>query len=145
MTDKNTIEEEDSLSEQDILFNAWLDDELDDDERQAFQHRLDNDSEFKQAHERFVSVMQVVRKIPFEFAPDDFVDNVQGFIRQRSRGRFFADNFLTQQRMPYEVVAVVMMLVMAAVYILMEAPPDTGVKPVPTPETQQITPSDRDD
>lgn len=142
MTDKNTIEE-DSLNEQDILFNAWLDDELDDAERQEFQKRLDTDPEFKHAHERFVSVMQVVRKIPFEFAPDDFVDNVQGYIRQRSRGRFFTDNFLTQQRMPYEVVAVVMMLVMAAVYLLMEAPHDTDVKPVPTPEIQELPAADR--
>ncbi len=145
MTDKNTIEEEDCLSEQDILFNAWLDGELDDAERDDFQRRLDTDPEFKHAHERFVSVMQVVRKIPFEFAPDDFVDNVQGYIRQRSRGRFFTDSYLNQQRMPYEVVAVVMMLVMAAVYILMEAPHDTGVKPSTAPEIHDSTATDRDE
>lgn len=134
--------DEDFLDEQDALFNAWLDGELNPTELAAFEKRLAQDPDFKSAHEQFKSIMQIVRKIPFEFAPDDFVDKVQGHIRQRSRGRFFTDSFLTQQRMPYEVVALVMMLVMAAVYILMEAP-DTNVTPVvsiPSLDTPELQP-----
>ncbi len=131
------------LSEQDALFNAYLDDELSERERDEFNARLRDDPEFKRAYDGFVGVMQVVRALPFEFAPDDFVDKVQGRIRQRSRGRFFAENFLTQARLPYEVVAVVMMIVMAAVYLLMEAPHDAEIVDVANPSGWQA-PADAD-
>lgn len=122
------------MSEQDLLFNAYLDGELNDDERADFKARLADDPMFAEAWEDFSSFMGAVHQLPFEFAPDDFVDNVKSRIRTRSRGRFFAEEYLFATRMPYEVVALVMIIVMAAAYLFMGAPPDRGMQDVKLPD-----------
>jgi anti-sigma factor RsiW len=122
------------LSELDMLFNAYLDGELSDEEREEFDDRLESDPDFAHAWENFASVMGGLRGMPFEFAPDDFVDKVKGRIRTRSAGRFFAEEYLFKTRMPYEVVALVMIIVMAAAYLFMGAPPDKQMQDVNMPE-----------
>lgn len=118
------------LSEQDVLFNAYLDGELEGEELTAFDERLSTDPDFAKAWENFSSIMNGVRNLPFEFAPDDFVEKVQGRIRTRSRGRFFAEELLFGPRMPYEVTAMVMIIVMAAAYLFMGAPTDKQMQDV---------------
>jgi anti-sigma factor RsiW len=122
------------LSELDLLFNAYLDDELSDEEREEFDDRLESDPDFARAWDDFSSVVGGLRGMPFEFAPDDFVDRVQGRIRTRSAGRFFAEEYLFKTRMPYEVVALVMIIVMSAAYLFMGAPPDKQMQDVDVPE-----------
>lgn len=122
------------VSERDLLFNAYLDDELSDEERQDFDSRLAADPSFAEAWEDFASIMDAVHGLPFEFAPDDFVDQVRSRIRTRSRGRFFAEEFLFSTRMPYEVVAMVMIIVMATAYLFMGAAPDRGMEDVQLPD-----------
>ena len=122
------------LSEQDLLFNAYLDGDLSADERAEFDERLDSDPDFAKAWENFSDVMGAVHNLPFEFAPDDFVDRVKGRIRTRSRGRFFAEEYLYRTRMPYEVVCIVMIIVMVAAYLFMGTPPDQGMEDVNLPD-----------
>lgn len=122
------------LSEQDVLFSAYLDDELSPDERRDFEGRLAADPQFAEAWEHFSMIMGAVDALPFEFAPDDFVERVRGRIRTRSRGRFFAEEYLFKARMPYEVVALVMIIVMAAAYLFMGAPPDRQMQDVRLPD-----------
>lgn len=122
------------VSEQDLLFNAYLDNELSTDERRDFDARLAADPAFARAWEDFSSIMGAVHGLPFEFAPDDFAEKVKSRIRTRSRGRFFADEFLFRTRMPYEVVALVMIIVMAAAYLFMGAPPDKQMQDVRLPD-----------
>lgn len=113
-----------ALEEQDLLFNAYFEGDLTAQERAEFDQRLETDEAFGHAYEEFVSIMGGLRALPFEFAPDDFVEQVQSRIRRRSRGRFFADNYLYSSRVPYEIVALVMMVVMAGAYMMMESPHD---------------------
>lgn len=115
------------LDERDLLFNAYFDGELTQAERVAFEARLEGDAAMRREYDAFLRVVGGVRALPFEFAPDDFVERVQSRIRKRSKGRFFADNYLNTSRVPYEVIALVMMVVMAAAYMMMEAPRDAAL------------------
>ena len=121
---------ESDVSEQDLLFNAYIEGDLDRSEREDFARRLETDPEFRKAWEQFERIMGGIRRLPMEFAPDDFVDRVRGRIRTRSNGRFFAENMLFNDHMPYEVVAVVMMIVMATTYLFFGAPPDAKMHDV---------------
>ncbi len=114
--------------EQDLLFNAYFEGDLTADEREEFERRLETDPDFKHDYDEFVHIMGGLRTLPFEFAPDDFVDKVQSRIRRRSKGRFFTENYLYTTRVPYEVIALVMMVVMAAAYMMMEAPHDSDLR-----------------
>lgn len=133
MSEMNTMADIDSdadLSEQDLLFNAYLDGDLDRGEKEDFARRLETDPEFKKAWQDFERIMGGIRQLPMEFAPDDFVERVRGRIRTRSNGRFFAENMLFKEHMPYEVVAVVMMIVMATAYLFFGAPHDAKMHDV---------------
>jgi anti-sigma factor RsiW len=118
---------EDEIDEQDLLFNAYYEGELTATERADFDDRMAEDPEFAAAYQEFFDMMGGLRELPFEFAPDDFVDRVRGRIRTRSHGRFFGQEWIYSTRVPYEVVAVVMMIVMAGTYMLMETPHDRGL------------------
>jgi len=121
---------EDAISERDRLFNAYYENELDEAARADFEDRIESDEEFAEAYHAFFEVMGGLRELPFEFAPDDFVERVQSRIRTRSHGRFFAEELLFKTRIPYEVVAIVMIIVMAAAYLFMGTPPDRGMQDV---------------
>lgn len=123
MLDETTYNEE-----LDLLFNAYFEGELTDPERAEFDSRLEQDDAFRRSYDEFVDIMGGLRSLPFEFAPDDFVDRVTSRIRTRSRGRFFAENYLYGTRVPYEVIAIVMIIVMAGSYMLVEAPRDRDLK-----------------
>lgn len=116
------------IDERDALFIAYLEDDLPEEERQEFRARLERDAQLRREFEDFADIMGGVQDLPFEFAPPDFVEQVQGRIRTRSKGRFFADNLLYGSRMPYEAIAVVMIAVMAAAWLLMGTPKDRQLR-----------------
>ncbi len=126
MNEANNIEKE--MTAQDLLFNDFLEGDLSPEEHAKFEERLENDEVFKREYEQFFSVVGGLRALPFTFAPDDFVNTVQSRIRTRSRGRFFADNYLLTSRIPYEVVGLVMILVMISSYFMMGVPHDAKIK-----------------
>lgn len=123
-TSRPSASEVDDLEEREVLFNAYLDGELPEDERQAFDDRLDDDPEFRDAYGDFAEVVDEVQNLPYEFAPDGFSDRLKRKMRTRSGDRLFSDNLLYQQRTPYEAIAVVMIVVMASAYFFMGIPPD---------------------
>ncbi|MEM1350336.1 MAG: hypothetical protein AAGI01_17380 [Myxococcota bacterium] len=114
--------------EHDLLFNAYFEGDLTQEERAEFESRLERDELFRCDYQAFVGIMGGLRDLPLQFAPDDFVEQVTSRIRRRSRGRFFAEHYLYRNRVPYEVIAVVMMAVMAAAYMMMESPRDTDLR-----------------
>ncbi len=120
----------DALDERDALFIAYLEGDLTDDERAEFRAELDHDAQLRHDFEQFADVMGGMQSLPFEFAPPDFVEQVQGRIRSRSQGRFFADSLLFSSRTPYEAIAVVMIAVMAAAWMLMGKPKDHNLRDV---------------
>ena len=70
--------------EQDLLFNAYFEGDLTAQEREEFETKLDEDEGFRRNYDEFVNIMSGLRTLPFEFAPDDFVDKVESRIRRRS-------------------------------------------------------------
>lgn len=118
---------EDEIDERDLLFNAYYEGELTATERADFDDRIAADPEFAAAYQVFFDTLGGLHELPFQFAPDDFVEGVRGRIRRRSHGRFFGQEWIFSTRVPYEVVAVVMMIVMAGAYMLMESPRDKGL------------------
>lgn len=110
------------LEERELLFNAYLDGELPEERERQFDRRLDEDPEFREAYGEFAEVVDGLRNLPYEFAPDEFSTKVRDRIRVRSRGGFFAENPLHHQRAPYEAIAVVMILIMSSGYLLMGIP-----------------------
>lgn len=121
----------DELTEMEALFSAYLDGELAPQERADFETRLREDPDFQAQYQGFAEIMQGLRAMPFAFAQDDFVPAVQRRIRVRSNGMFFSHKFLTLTRIPYEVIAVVMMLIMAAIYLMMDIGEDVALEDVP--------------
>ena len=119
--------ESSDLADREVLFNAYLDGELSEQEEEAFDQRLDEDPDFREAYGDFADVVGQVQNLPYGLAPDDFTDKVQERIRTRSNGRFFGEQLLAQQRTPYEAIAVVMLIVMSSTYIFMGIPPDRGI------------------
>ncbi|MGM0554804.1 MAG: hypothetical protein ACQEVA_00310 [Myxococcota bacterium] len=118
------------VDERDAKFIAYLEGDLSEREREEFREELDQDPQLERDFEDFRAVVDGVRGLPFQFAPDDFVDNVTNRIRRRSSGRFFAESFLYSTRTPYEAIAVVMIAVMAAAWILMDMPRDRNMKDI---------------
>lgn len=122
------------VDEQDLLFSAYLDDELTADERRDFDARLRDDPDFAAAWHDFSNFMGAIQSLPFELAPDNFVDSVQAQIRVRSRNHFFSDDFEYSSRTPFEIVIVVMILVMAVTYLFMGVPADAGLRDANVPD-----------
>lgn len=133
------------IDERDAKFIAFLEGDLSEGEQAEFRAQLDGDDELRREFEEFADIMNGIQSLPFEFAPPDFVEKVQGRIRSRSQGRFFAENFLYGSRMPYEAIAVVMIAVMAAAWMLMGTPKDRHLRNAdlnipPKLETSQNSP-----
>jgi anti-sigma factor RsiW len=116
------------IDERDAQFIAFLEGDLSEQEREEFEVELERDVALRREFDQFADIMNGMQSLPFEFAPPDFVENVQRRIRKRSRGRFFAENFLYNTRMPYEAIAVVMIAVMAAAWMLMGVPKDRNLQ-----------------
>lgn len=108
-------------------FSAYIDGELEPEERAAFEAELEADAGLKAEFEAFrdtvsaLSSLRVAHPAP-ELDPDAFVRRVEGTIRSRSRGRFFVDDIFYRTRLPYELFAVIMLALIASVMYL--ATPD---------------------
>jgi anti-sigma factor RsiW len=116
------------IDERDAQFIAFLEGDLSEQEQEEFRAELERDDELRREFDQFADIMSGMQSLPFEFAPPDFVDKVESRIRKRSRGQFFTDNILLSTRMPYEAIAVVMIAVMAAAWMLMGVPKDRNLR-----------------
>jgi anti-sigma factor RsiW len=83
-------------------FSAALDGELEAGERDAFEHALQADGALAQEYAAFRATLEHARGAASAFARDvaaapastpDLLPGVQRRLRQRSRGRFYADRF----------------------------------------------------
>jgi anti-sigma factor RsiW len=110
------------------LLNRYLDGDLSDAEQADVSRRLEAEPELRAELDGLENVVGALGALPFTFAPDDFVDRVQTRMRRQSAGRLFANNVLRHSRIPYEAIAVVMILVMAAAYLLLEPPIEVKVE-----------------
>ena len=104
-------------------FSAYVDGELSDEDKKGLEAELEADPLLKEDFEAFKETLSVVSSFAHADveAPESFVDGVESRIRIRSRGRFFNDDFFYRSRVPYEVFAILMLGIMAALLYFGEA------------------------
>ena len=119
---------DDELDESVRIWNDYIDGELSEADRAAFERQLEQDPDLRAEFERFRTTVAGLHAFPFEFAPPDFVSQVETRIRSRSKGRFFSENYLFRDRIMFEVIAIVMIIVMVAMYFFSEAPKDRHIR-----------------
>ena len=133
-------------------FSAYIDGELGDAERERFEAEIAEDEALRAEFEEFRETILALRSLhavpdaePPQLDPDAFTRKLEGTIRNRSRGRFFHDDFFYRTRVPYEVFAVIMLGVIAAMlYILSPAAPDHDPsKATPARDAMGGTPEER--
>jgi anti-sigma factor RsiW len=108
-----------SLSHDDTQerFDRYREGELPAEEQSAVAAHLEGCAPCRAAYERFVRTMGLLSALPDASAPDNFIDKVQGQIRRRSRGRFFSRQIDWSSRLPYEVLSVVMLIAIVAIFL----------------------------
>lgn len=107
------------VGEKDLLFNAYLDGELSEEDALVFEERMESEPDLAREFELYASIVAGLGEMPRVRAPDDFVDTVAGQIRQRSRGRFFGET-MYRSSVPLELVAVLMLAIMASTYVALD-------------------------
>lgn len=107
-----------ALSDEDAcleLFSDHYEDNLPADVRAKVDERLRVDGDFAKAYASFSATMEALSGMHKMSAPVDFGDRVEDTIHRRSGGRFFGRKAFGE-RIPYEILAVVVMLIAALVY-----------------------------
>jgi hypothetical protein len=123
----------------DPRFAAWLDADMDEAERQAFEREIEADSSLRQDLESYQRTVEVLRRLPAAAAPTGFLGAVQHRIRRRTRGRHFG--LAWRPRLPIEAAfSLILIIVLMALYLL--AVPVVLEAPIPVdPATFRIDPN----
>ena len=116
MSDASTTRDE----ERQERFRAYLDAELSDTERAAFERACADDPELDGEFQRYRRMIQLLRSLPETSEPGRFVERVEGRIRRRSHGTYFSHE--PRLRLPYEAVAIIMLLGAMLLLFLSAAP-----------------------
>lgn len=111
---------EPELTPEDERMNAWLDRQLGPADAKAFESELEGDPSKKKEARTLASVLARLRELPDEKAPAHLLEDVQGDIRHKSRGRYFGYHW--KYRFPWEALVNALLLVGAVVvYVSMRA------------------------
>ena len=103
---------------------------------------LEECEQCRQEYASFETVLRGLASMPAEFAPASLPRKVRTRIRRGSRGRFFADLFIFQFRIPYEAFASVMLAVLGAMYILISPEEITGLQAEPAQIEREVQDDD---
>lgn len=98
--------------------SAYLDAELSDAERQAFERELESDPQTQEELEDLRRIVQLVQGLPSVEAPDDFYEKVSRKLRRRSLLK--SDNVMLMISLPFQVLSIVVILTAAALYMMAE-------------------------
>lgn len=123
------------LEARDLLFIGYLEDDLGPEERNEVRARLLSDPEFRREFDAFKAIMDATKKAILQPAPPDFVAEVQGRLRQRSRGYFFNP---TGRWAPLEALSAAMIMLMAAAWLVTGTPHDHRLHRVDTHVAPQL-------
>jgi len=100
------------------MFSAYCDKQLGVPERAALDEHLQSCLVCRRELAKFEATVESVHKLHPMSAPPDFVAGVRDRIHKRSRGRFFRPG--QRGRMPIEVVSLVTLGVVLAVYLVVQ-------------------------
>jgi hypothetical protein len=96
--------------------SAYVEGDMEPDERARFEAELAQDSALRQEVERLRHTLSALQKLSHAAPSEVFLSQVEGKIRQRSRGRFFGDE-LFPTRFPFEAVVGSVLVVLAVLYL----------------------------
>ena len=99
------------------LMTAYLDDALEGKDVEQFEKMLDESPEARREIEDLQKVLSIVRDLPQVEAPPDFYENVAKKLRRRRGG---ADGVLSVATLPFQVLSVFVIMVIAATYLMIE-------------------------
>lgn len=109
------------MSEMGERFRAYLDDELTADERAALDAELAASPDLAAEFDDYRRTVELLRQLPAPEPPERFVERVEGRIRRRSQGRYFA--LEPRVRLPYEAIATITLLAAMVLLFMRAAPP----------------------
>lgn len=122
--DAQTLLEEAEAIEREIEIQSYLEDEMTPEERRAFEAKLQNEPDLAAEIEIHQNMLGALQGLKHTVASEDFLTELEGKINTRSRNKFFRkEPFFYSSRVPYEVFAGLMLVVMAALYFFV-TPPD---------------------
>jgi anti-sigma factor RsiW len=98
-------------------FDRYYEGDLPAEEQRAMDAHLASCGECRAEYQRLVQALGALSRMRATHAPKDFLDAVQGRIRKRSRGRFFGRRPDFTARLPYEVLSVVMLIAILAIFL----------------------------
>jgi hypothetical protein len=109
-------EKEDSDFDANVeLFSEYYEGSLAPEKAKEVESLIASDAKYKKAYEDFEKTMEMLSGMHKMSAPMDFDKKVEDTIHRRSGGRFFGKRAFGE-RIPYEILAIIVMLVAGAVY-----------------------------
>ena len=97
------------------LFSEYYEGSLAPEKAKEVTRLIASDANYKKAYEEFEKTMEMLSGMHKMSAPMDFDKKVEDTIHRRSGGRFFGKRAFGE-RIPYEILAIIVMLVAGAVY-----------------------------
>ncbi len=135
----------DDLEALEAQFSDYIDGEMSAEDKAAFEAKLAASPEARAAFEEFKKTIEAVSGMHKMSAPQHFDHGVTETIHKRSAGRFFGRKAFGD-RVPFELLAVVALGVMLAIYLVVRAS-GTGSAKVPTTsddDAPDVTPGARE-
>jgi len=127
---------EQSPTEADALMSAYLDEQLAPDEAAKVEKLLAESPEARAELSGLQNMLKLVKGLPEVVAPPDFYDKIARKLRRR---RIFSFEVLGLLILPFQVLSVVLILMVAATYMLLHLDDDPSVKLEKDPSVQRPT------
>ncbi len=128
---------DESPTEADALMSAYLDEQLAPEEAAQVEKLLAESPEARAELSGLQNMLKLVKGLPEVVAPPDFYEKVARKIRRR---RIFSMEILWMLILPFQVLSVVLILVVAATYMLLHLDSDPSVKLEKDPTVQLPVP-----
>jgi len=116
---------EQSPNEADALMSAYLDEQLAPDEAAKVEKLLAESPEARAELSGLQNMLKLVKSLPEVVAPPDFYEKIARKLRRR---RILSMDFLGLLILPFQVLSVVLILMVAATYMLLHLEHDPSVK-----------------
>ena len=124
---------EPSPTDADALMSAYLDKQLAPDEAARVEKLLAESPEAREELDGLQNMLKLVKALPEVVAPPDFYEKIAKKVRRR-RGRL---EVLWALALPFQVLSVVLILVVAVTYMLLHLDNDPNVKLEKDPTVQK--------
>jgi anti-sigma factor RsiW len=105
------------------LMTAYLDDALEAGDAESFERWLEESPEARREVESLRKILSVVRELPEVEAPPDFYEKVSKKLRRRRAG---PEGALGLVSLPFQVLSILVIMVIAATYLMLEIERDSA-------------------